>query len=187
MGNWLQVWIWFKGNFKKFRVEIEIPAAIFDWFSKQRLNLPLLLSDWYCWMLGLTDLLGYGKKMTSDKKMICNSYQRYKCVNRDYCSHFSLIFKITSKFLIIFVRLTLGNGGIDGYTGPRLEFSLKVIVKECRVKIEILAAIFDWISKQQFNLLLFLSDRYCGKFLLTDLPCRGGKMASDMNFILSPY
>ena len=93
--------------------------------------------------MGLMNLWSHDEKVTSDKKMHCNSYQRHKGKNRYFCSHFSLIFKITSKFLIIFVRLTLGNVGIDGYTGPRLEFSLKVIVKECRVKIEILAAIFD--------------------------------------------
>ena len=77
--------------------------------------------------------------------MICNSYQSYESKNRDYCSHFSLIFKTTSKFLIPFVRLILGRVpfvrlilgrvGVEGFTEPqrktdtRYEFDFKAVLK----------------------------------------------------------
>ena len=73
--------------------------------------------------------------MTSDKKTIFISRQRYKGGNRDYCSHFSATFKTTSKLLIVFVRLILGKVGVDVVTGPqreidiRYEFDLKVNLK----------------------------------------------------------
>ena len=43
--------------------------------------------------------------------------------------------KQTGKFIIIFVRLMLGNVGVDGFTEPqwesdiRYEFDLKVVLK----------------------------------------------------------
>ena len=43
MGNWHQIWIWFAGNFKEFRVQMEILAGVFVWICKQQLNLSLLL------------------------------------------------------------------------------------------------------------------------------------------------
>ena len=67
--------------------------------------------------------------------MICNSYQSYESKNRDYCSHFSLIFKTTSKFLIPFVRLILGRVGVEGFTEPqrktdtRYEFDFQAVLK----------------------------------------------------------
>ena len=82
-----------------------IIAVIFDWISKQQLNLLLFLSDWYCWKLWSTDLPDHDVKVMSDKKMICNSYQRNKGVNIDYSSLFSMMFKTKSKFVIVFVRL----------------------------------------------------------------------------------
>ena len=48
------------------------------------------------------------------------------------------------------------------------------------MKVEIISAIFDRISKQQENLSLLLSDWYCQKLGLTDLPGHDGKLASDM-------
>ena len=54
------------------------------------------------------------------------------------------------------------------------------------MQIEILASVFDWISKQQLNLSLFLWDWYCRKLKLTDLPGHDGKVTSEINFILSP-
>ena len=51
------------------------------------------------------------------------------------------------------------------------------------VQIEIVAAVYDWIFKQQLNLLLFLSDWYCGKLGLTDLPGHDGKVTSDGKMI----
>ena len=53
----------------------------------------------------------------SDKKMISISHQGYKGGNRDYCSHLSLTFEKTGKFLIVFVRLILGKVRVDGITG----------------------------------------------------------------------
>ena len=80
-------------------------------------------------------LPGYYEKVPSDKKTIFISHQRYTGGNRDYCSHFSVTFETTSKFLIMFLRLILGKNGVDGVTGPRreidirYEFDLKIIVK----------------------------------------------------------
>ena len=64
---------------------------------------------------------GHDGKVTSDKKTIFISHQRYKGGKRDYCSHFSMTFEITGKFLIAFVRLILGKVGVDIFTGPRRE------------------------------------------------------------------
>ena len=76
-------------------------------------------------MLGLTDLPGHGGKVTSDKKIIVICHQVYKGGNRDYCSHFSVTFKTTVKFLIVFVRLILGKVGLDGFTAPRRESEVR--------------------------------------------------------------
>ena len=69
----------------------------------------------------LTDLPGHDRKVTSDRKMIFIPYDSFKGGNRDYCSHFSVIFETTGKFLIVFVRLILGKKEVDGFTGPRRE------------------------------------------------------------------
>ena len=53
-----------------------------------------------------------------DKKTIFISDQRYKGGNRDYCSHFSVIFETTSKFRIDFLRLVLRKVGVHKVTGP---------------------------------------------------------------------
>ena len=81
---------------------MEILASIFDGTSKQKLNLLLFLSDCYYRKLGLIDLPSHNGKVTSDKKGIFIYHQRNKGGNRDYCSHFSLNFKKTSKFPIAF-------------------------------------------------------------------------------------
>ena len=57
-------------------MQIDIISVIFNWISKQQVNLSLFLSDWYCWKLGLMNLPGHDGKVTLDKKMICNSYQK---------------------------------------------------------------------------------------------------------------
>ena len=49
--------------------------------------------------------------------MIFISLQRNKGGNRDYCSHFPVIFEI-SKFLIVFVQL------VFGVTGPGRDMNL---------------------------------------------------------------
>ena len=88
--------------------------------------------------VGVTYLSAHRGKVPSDKKIICNLYQSYNGGNRDFCSHFSVIFEITSKFLTDFVRLILGKVGMDGFMEPRreidirYEFGLKVILKGLR-------------------------------------------------------
>ena len=83
----------------------------------------------------MTDLPGHGTKVSSDKKTISISHQRYKGGNNDYCSQFSAIFETISKILIVIVRLKLEKQGADGVTGPRREiyirneFDLKLVLK----------------------------------------------------------
>ena len=84
----------------------------------------------------LTDLPGHEGKITSDKKMIFISHQRYKVGNRDYCG----IFETASKCLNCFVRLILRKVGADGFPRPqpetdiRYEFDLKVILNDLGCK-----------------------------------------------------
>ena len=94
-GNRHQILIWFDGNLKRFRVQTEILAAVFDWISKQQLSLLLF-------MLGLTDLPDHDGKVKSDRKMIFATHQRYNVEDRDYCSHISATFGTTGKFLTVF-------------------------------------------------------------------------------------
>ena len=53
-----------------------------------------------------------------DKKTIFISDQRYKGGNRDYCSHFSVIFETTSKFRNDFLRLVFGKVEVRRVTRP---------------------------------------------------------------------
>ena len=53
-----------------------------------------------------------------------------------------------------------------------------------RVQIETIVAIFDWFFKQQANFLLVVSDWYCEKPGLTDLPGHDVKLTPDMNLAL---
>ena len=62
--------------------------------------------------------MGYDEKVTSNKTIIPISHQRCKGGNRDYCNHFSVIFEIMGKFVMVFVRLILGNVEVDGFTEP---------------------------------------------------------------------
>ena len=99
--------------------------------------------------------------MAADKKMIFISHQRHKGGNRDYCSHFSVIFETTTKFPIVFGRLILGKVGVEGFTCPRRESDGRkksdfTLIKGIRVEIEIIVAIFSDISKQQVNFQLLL-------------------------------
>ena len=71
---------------------------------------------WFCQIdiaesWGLTDLPGHDGKITSNKTMIPISHQRYKGGNRDYCSHFSVTFEMTGKFLIVFCKIDIGKSG----------------------------------------------------------------------------
>ena len=97
----------------------------------------------------MTDLSGHDRKVTLDKKIISISNQGYKGGNKYHCSHFSVRFETTGKFVNVFVRLILGKKRVDGFTrsrresGIRYEFNLKVVsVKEFRMEIEILASVF---------------------------------------------
>ena len=78
--------------------------------------------------------------MASNKKVISISHQGYKGGNRDYCSHFSVTFETTGKFLIVSVRLILGKMGVDGFTrlrrksDIRYEFDLKGVLKSLGCK-----------------------------------------------------
>ena len=98
-------------------------------------------------LLDTTIILLHDVKVTSDKKMIFNSYQRNKGGNEDYCSHFSLIFETASKFPIAFLRLVFGKAGVDGVTRPRREIDVRYEsednFKGLREQREILAAVFD--------------------------------------------
>ena len=75
------------------------------------MNLLLILPDWYCRKSGLTDSPSHDGELTSDRKMICNSYQSYKIENSDYRNHFSVIFETTSKFVIVFCKIVIGKSG----------------------------------------------------------------------------
>ena len=82
----------------------------------------------------MTDLPGRGK-VTSDEKMIFISHQVYKGGNRNYCSHFSVIFETTGKFSIVFKRLILRKVVVNRFTGPqresdiRYEYDSKVVLQ----------------------------------------------------------
>ena len=80
----------------------------------------------------------------------------------------------------------MGLPGHDGKVTSDMNV-FKGSVKGFGVQIEILASVFDWISKQQLNLSLFLWDWYCRKLELTDLPGHDGKVTAAIYFILSPY
>ena len=60
--------------------------------------------------------------------------------NRDYLSHFSLIFETTRKLPIVFLRLVFGKVGVDRVNGPRREMDvryesdLKMVLKGLRYK-----------------------------------------------------
>ena len=117
-GNWHQIWVWFEGNYKGLRVQTEILASVFEWISKQQLNLLLFLSDWYCRKLRKLE-------KASAKKMIFMSHQKCKEENRDYGSHFSVIFERARIFLIVFARLILVKVKVDGFTGPLRESDVR--------------------------------------------------------------
>ena len=75
---------------------------------------------------------------------------------------------------------------LPGHDGNRREIWIwfEDNFKEFRVRIEILVTVFGWVSKQQSNLLLFLSDWYYRKLGLTDLPGNDRKVMSDKKMIL---
>ena len=132
------------------------------------------------------DLLGHNGKVTSDKKIVFFSHQRYKSGNRDYCIHFSVTYETTTKFLIVFVRLLLGKRGLQCYrpmgNWHQIWIWFEDNFKGFRVQIEIIVAIFEWISKPQLNIVFVRL-----KVEFDGLPGHEGKVTSDINFVLSPY
>ena len=80
----------------------------------------LILKKW-----GFMYLPGHNGKVTSDEKMISIFHQGYKGGNRDYCSHFSVRFETTGKFLIVYIRLILEKVGVDIFTRPRRESDVR--------------------------------------------------------------
>ena len=114
-----------QGNFKGFKIQIEILAVVFDWLSKQQLSFWLFLLDWYCRKLELTGLPGHNGKVTSNKKMIFISHRMSNVGNKNYCSHFSVIFEATSNIPINFLRLLFEKAGVDRVTGPQQEIDIR--------------------------------------------------------------
>ena len=73
---------------------------------------------------GIDGFTGPRREVTSDKKMIFISNQSYKDGNRVTAAIFLVIFETTSKFLIVFVRLILRKGKVDGLTRPWWEIGI---------------------------------------------------------------
>ena len=102
-----------------------LQPVIFEWFSKQQVNLSVLVLNWY-WQKGwLTDFPGNGRKLTSDMILILNSYESSLAASRNYCSHFWLIFQAKTNFAIAFVRLILGKVGVDRFTRKQRETEVR--------------------------------------------------------------
>ena len=114
-----------------------MPARVYFFWSPFILNivikisarywenfLLLFLSNWYCRKLGLTDLPAHRRKVMSDKKIICYSYWGYKGRNRDYCSHFSVIFQKQVN-LWCFSKIDIGKSRVDRFTGSRREIDIR--------------------------------------------------------------
>ena len=144
----------------------------------------MFLLDWYCWQLGLTNFLDQEEKVTSCNKTICQSYHRSKGEKRDFAAIFQWHLKHQVNLLIVFVRLVLRKKVWQSYrvtTGNWIWFESNF--KGFRVQIEILPTVFDWIFKQQLNLFFLLSDWYCRKFGLTNLPGHDGKVMSAKKMI----
>ena len=154
--NWHQIWPLFEGNFKGFRVQIEILAAIPNQISKQLLNLLLFLSDWYCRKLELMNLPGHDEKVTlvdrkwfiTHKKGITVEIQIITAIFHWFCDWW---------ICNCFCKIDIGkNGDWQIYrvmTGKWRQTRKWFVthIKGVRVEIEIIAAIFQWFLKQQGN------------------------------------
>ena len=85
--------------------------------------------------VGVDGFTGPQRESEVRQKIISISHQVYKGGNRGYWSHFSVTFETAGKFLIVFVRLILGEVGVDVFSGPRREsdirykFDLKIVLK----------------------------------------------------------
>ena len=77
----------------EFRVQTEIIAVLFRLNFQATSKFVIASVRLILTKVGLTNLPDCNGKMKSGKKIICYWYQRYKGGNRDYCSHFSAIFK----------------------------------------------------------------------------------------------
>ena len=136
--------------------------SLFSVILETKSEFPIVFLRLVFGKFGLTELADRNGKVTSDKKMIFISYQRNKEGNRDYCSHFSMIFETTSKFPIVFFKIDIWKSRswrsyrATARNWRQIWIWLDDNFKGSRGQIEILAAIFDWISKKQLNFLLFL-------------------------------
>ena len=152
-GNWYQIWIWFEGNLKAFRVQTDILAVVFDQIFKQQLNLLLFLSDRYCRNFGLTDLPGHDGKVTSNKKMIFFSHERKRVVIEITAAIFLWFLKQQVNFQIFFwvwyleKRRLTELPGRDGKLTPDMNL-IEDSFKGFRGQIEVFLAVIDWILKQ---------------------------------------
>ena len=87
----------------------------------------------------------------------------------------------------------LGKIGVDRFTGPRretyvrYEFGFKIILKALGCKQILFQLFFRWISKQQLNLVSFLSDWYYEKLGFADLPGHDGKVMPDEKMIFKSH
>ena len=73
----------------------------------------------------MTYLPGHDGKVTSDKKAISISLEGCMGGNRDYYNHVLVTFEITSKFVIVFVRLIWRKVGVHVFTEQRWESDFK--------------------------------------------------------------
>ena len=156
------------------------------------MNFLLILPDWYCRKLGLTDLPSHDGKLTSDRKMICNPYQSYKIENSDYCNHFSVIFETTSKFVIVFIRLLLERVGVDGFTGQqqKIDVSSEPISNQFwRVYYANRDyCIHFWLNFQATSKFVIVSGRLIlPKVGVDGLTGHDGKVTSDKKMICNSY
>ena len=83
----------------------------------------------------------------------------------------------------------IGIGKSSGWQSDECQIWIwfKLKFQGFRIQIEIVQAIFIWISKQQVHLPLFLSKWYCRKLGLTDLPSQDGTLTSHKKIILNSY
>ena len=83
-----------------------------------------------CQKLGLADLPGHNRKLTSDMNLDLSFYERSSWVNRNNWSYLLVIFQKASQFAIDFVRLTLPKVGVDGFYDPhgKLTSDKKIIL-----------------------------------------------------------
>ena len=110
-----------------------------------------------------------------------------KVRNRDYYSHFSVIFQIIGKHVIVFVRPILKKVGLTDLLdqGGKLTADMNLSSTEgLKAQIKIIVAIFEWSYKQKAHFSLLVSDWCWEKSESTDLLDHDVKPTLDMNLVL---